>query len=96
MGEQENPYTGERYFLEPKHMDELRQMDVATLSHPEQLWLLQQEGDEVLDYRQAVEKYSACRQTVEPEGIIVLSDLIVTLNKSFDSWACNIFRAPVA
>ncbi len=68
LGEQENPYTGERYFLEPKHMDELRQMDVAKLRHPEQLWLLQQEGDEVLDYRQAVEKYSACRQTVEPEG----------------------------
>ena len=68
LGEQENPYTGERYLLEPKHMDELRQMDVAKLRHPEQLWLLQQEGDEVLDYRQAVEKYSACRQTVEPEG----------------------------
>ncbi|KHT65489.1 esterase [Photobacterium gaetbulicola] len=68
LGEQENPYTGERYFLEAKHMDELRQMDVAKLSHPEQLWLLQQEGDEVLDYRQAVEKYSTCRQTVEPEG----------------------------
>ncbi|MDV5171016.1 esterase YqiA [Photobacterium rosenbergii] len=68
LGEQENPYTGERYFLEPKHMDELRQMDVAKLRHPEQLWLLQQVGDEVLDYRQAVEKYSACRQTVEPDG----------------------------
>ncbi|AJR09953.1 esterase YqiA [Photobacterium gaetbulicola] len=68
LGEQENPYTGERYFLEAKHMDELRQMDVGKLRHPEQLWLLQQEGDEVLDYRQAVEKYSACRQTVEPEG----------------------------
>ncbi|WEM41972.1 esterase YqiA [Photobacterium sp. DA100] len=68
LGEQENPYTGERYLLETKHMDELRQMDVAKLRHPEQLWLLQQEGDEVLDYRQAVEKYSACRQTVEPEG----------------------------
>ena len=68
LGEQENPYTGERYFLEPKHMDELRLMDVGTLRHPEQLWLLQQEGDEVLDYRQAVEKFSACRQTVEPEG----------------------------
>ena len=68
LGEQANPYTGERYVLEPKHMDELRQMDVAELAAPDLLWLLQQEGDEVLDYRQAVEKYSACRQTVEPEG----------------------------
>lgn len=68
LGEQENPYTGERYWLEPKHMEELRQMDVAQIAFPEQLWLLQQEGDEILDYRQAVAKYTACRQNVEPQG----------------------------
>ena len=68
LGEQENPYTGERYRLEAKHMDELKQMDVARINHPEQLWLLQQEGDEVLDYRQAVAKFTACKQTVEPDG----------------------------
>lgn len=68
LGEQENPYTGERYLLVPEHMNELREMDVAQLSSPELLWLLQQEGDEILDYRQAVEKYAYCRQTVEPEG----------------------------
>ncbi|MGF1700631.1 esterase YqiA [Photobacterium makurazakiensis] len=68
LGEQQNPYTGERYWLEPKHIEELRQIDVASIPRPEQFWLLQQEGDEVLDYRQAVDKYAACRQTVEPEG----------------------------
>ncbi|PSW15093.1 esterase YqiA [Photobacterium sanctipauli] len=68
LGEQQNPYTGERYWLAPKHIEELRQIDVAAIPRPEQFWLLQQEGDEVLDYRQAVEKYAACRQTVEPEG----------------------------
>ncbi|QSV13753.1 esterase YqiA [Photobacterium ganghwense] len=68
LGEQENPYTGQRYLLEPKHMAELCQLDVAQLARPEQFWLLQQEGDEVLDYRQAVDKYAACRQTVEPLG----------------------------
>ena len=68
LGEQENPYTGERYWLEAKHMDELKQIDVPEIEAPKLFWLMQQEGDEVLDYRQAVAKYAACKQTVEPEG----------------------------
>ncbi|QUJ67877.1 esterase YqiA [Photobacterium sp. GJ3] len=68
LGEQVNPYTGETYVLMPHHMDELKALDIAGLNHPELLWLLQQEGDEVLDYRQAVEKYAACLKMVEPEG----------------------------
>ncbi|WP_325893929.1 esterase YqiA [Grimontia sp. NTOU-MAR1] len=68
LGPQQNPYTGEEYLLEPHHMDELKALDVASISHPERLWLLQQEGDEVLDYREAVAKYQGCRQTVEAGG----------------------------
>jgi predicted esterase YcpF (UPF0227 family) len=68
LGEQENPYTHQRYVLAEQHIEQLRQLDVATLSAPEAFWLLQQEGDEVLDYRQAVERFSASRQTVEPGG----------------------------
>lgn len=68
LGEQVNPYTQERYFLEPKHMDELKALAVGKLSEPSSLWLLQQEGDEVLDYRQAIERYQDCKQTVEPNG----------------------------
>ncbi|MGF1835731.1 esterase YqiA [Photobacterium sanguinicancri] len=68
LGEQVNPYTDEHYYLEPHHMDELRLIDVARVVQPQQLWLLQQEGDEVLDYRQAVTKYADCKQTIEPDG----------------------------
>ncbi|MEZ8742195.1 esterase YqiA [Photobacterium swingsii] len=68
LGEQVNPYTDERYYLAPHHMDELRLMDVVSVTRPHQLWLLQQEGDEVLDYRQAVTKYADCKQTVEADG----------------------------
>jgi predicted esterase YcpF (UPF0227 family) len=68
LGEQTNPYTNETYTLEPHHIDELKQLEVQSLSSPGDFWLLQQEGDEVLDYRQAVDKFRDSRQTVEPNG----------------------------
>lgn len=68
LGEQQNPYTHERYFLEAKHIDELKALAVDELNSPQDFWLLQQEGDEVLDYRQAVSKYRESKQTVEENG----------------------------
>ncbi|MGD8170936.1 esterase YqiA [Vibrio sp. TRT 21S02] len=68
LGEQQNPYTHETYELQPKHIDELKALDVGRIQTPEHFWLLQQEEDEVLDYRQAVEKFSASKQTVEAGG----------------------------
>lgn len=68
LGEQENPYTHERYTLEHRHIDELKALDVETLNNPSDFWLLQQTEDEVLDYRQAVAKFALSKQTVEQGG----------------------------
>ncbi|MFV0574047.1 MAG: esterase YqiA [Vibrio sp.] len=68
LGKQVNPYTLQEYVLEEKHIDELKSLEIKTLRQPEDFWLLQQMGDEVLDYRQAVEKYQLSRSTVEPDG----------------------------
>ena len=68
LGEQENPYTHEKYLLEPKHIDELKALEVKTLNDVSDFWLLQQVEDEVLDYRQAVNKYQGSKQTVEQGG----------------------------
>ncbi|WP_162047107.1 esterase YqiA [Vibrio taketomensis] len=68
LGEQENPYTHERYTLEACHIDELKALDVVALTNPNDFWLLQQTEDEVLDYRQAVEKFALAKQTVEQGG----------------------------
>jgi hypothetical protein len=68
LGEQVNPYTHEKYTLAACHIEELKALDIEVLPDPDQFWLLQQMGDEVLDYRQAVEKFHDARQTVEQGG----------------------------
>lgn len=68
LGEQENPYTHERYQLTKAHIEELKALDVPVLADPQDFWLLQQTGDEVLDYRQAVSKFAVAKQTIEQGG----------------------------
>ena len=68
MGEQQHPYTKERFVLTKQHMLDLKAIEVQKISNPSTIWLLQQKGDEVLNYRQAIAKYHAAKQTVENAG----------------------------
>ncbi|WP_462159086.1 YqiA/YcfP family alpha/beta fold hydrolase [Pseudoalteromonas sp. GB56] len=68
LGEQYNPYQDIHYVLDKTHLLALEQLYLKQLSSPELLFLLQQEGDEVLPYKQAVDYYQNCQQVVEPGG----------------------------
>ncbi|MDY0007043.1 MAG: YqiA/YcfP family alpha/beta fold hydrolase [Spongiibacteraceae bacterium] len=68
LGPQHNPYTGHRFTLTESHRQALAAIDPAPLQRPDNLWLLAQSGDEVLDYRHAMDFYAGCRQTIEPGG----------------------------
>lgn len=66
-GQQANLYTGERYEITPRDIDDLRRLEVPAID-PARFLLLAQTGDEILDYRQAVGKYRGARQIVIEGG----------------------------
>ncbi|NMG29180.1 YqiA/YcfP family alpha/beta fold hydrolase [Aromatoleum evansii] len=68
VGMQTNLYTGESFDFKHEYIAQLRAMDVATITRPQDFWLLVETGDEVLDYRDAVAKYAGARQTVLEGG----------------------------
>ncbi|PJG60026.1 YqiA/YcfP family alpha/beta fold hydrolase [Aeromonas cavernicola] len=67
LGPQTNPYSGEQYDLLPEHIEELTMLAVPVTA-PERLWVLQQQGDEVLDYRKARDEYCFAHLSLECGG----------------------------
>lgn len=60
-------HTDDSYRLHAHHIDEIIAVDVP-IRRPNNYWLLVQTGDETLDYRQALQKYTDCKQTIEEGG----------------------------
>lgn len=68
LGPQTWLYTGEAFEFTRQHIAELRALEVPALADPSRYWLLVEEGDATLDYRQAVARYAGAKQTVLPGG----------------------------
>ena len=64
LGLQKNLYSGETYELTQQHLDELKALDVDRPTRMDRYYLMVTTGDEVLDYRVAVQKYAGARQLV--------------------------------
>lgn len=67
LGEQRNLYTHERYDLTEEHLRQMAELERSCID-PTRYLLLVETLDEVLDYRQAVEKYRGARQVVVEGG----------------------------
>ena len=67
LGPQWNLYSGEPYELTEKHLEQWARLAVPAIT-PERYLLLVETGDEVLDYRAAVERYAGAEQVVVPGG----------------------------
>lgn len=68
IGENKNFYNDDHYLFEQKHVDELKTFFVPTHSHPENLLLMVQSGDEALDFKEATAKYMASENIIEYGG----------------------------
>jgi predicted esterase YcpF (UPF0227 family) len=66
VGDHANFHSGERFTFTEVHAAQLKAQ--VRRPTPERYWLLLEEGDEVLDYRQAQAFYAGCRQTVLAGG----------------------------
>lgn len=66
--EQRNYNNGETYKFGREHLQEFKAMEVEKITAPHRYFLLAQRGDEVLDYREAVEFYHGARHLIEDAG----------------------------
>lgn len=67
LGTQKNLHTGEPYELTEAHLQEWKQLYVPRIT-PSRYLLIVETGDEVLDYRRAVERYAGAEQAVIEGG----------------------------
>lgn len=68
VGDYTNPYSGETFKVTKKDGNELAAMNFEALSIASNYWVLLQQGDETLDYRDALSVYQHSRITLEPLG----------------------------
>jgi hypothetical protein len=75
IGEQtawHNP--GERFFFEPRFVEELRALECGALVHPEKIFAIIAKGDEVLDWREMSARYPGAAIKLLEGGDHALSD----------------------
>ena len=91
IGRQKKFHTDDEYDFTARHIAELRALEVERVT-PARYLLIVAKGDEVLDYRRAVERYPGCRQLVIEGSDHGLSDFADFLETVLEF--CGIARRP--
>jgi predicted esterase YcpF (UPF0227 family) len=64
LGRQKNLYSGDEYVLTEEHLAQLARLRIAEPVRMDRFLLMHTTGDEVLDWRIAVDHYHGCRQVI--------------------------------
>jgi len=84
LGDNQNPYTGERYRVEMSHMEDLKSLSVNAEANADNTFLLVQTGDEVLDFKQSVAALACAKMWIQPKGNHAFLDFDRTLPAIYD------------
>ncbi len=68
LGPYYHPVRQQHYEVKAEHLPQLAALQVDNLRQPANYLVLLQSGDEVLDYRQALDFYRDCQPDVQPGG----------------------------
>ena len=68
LGEHKNYYSDHVHVVTPRYIGELRALERNPLKYPENFMVMVQTGDETLDYRTAVSKFSDSRLVIRENG----------------------------
>ena len=79
LGENQNMYTGETYFVESSHMDDLKSLIVEPIKQPSLTMLLTQTDDEVLAFQEAVTQLAGVKMWVQFGGSHAFDDYALVL-----------------
>jgi predicted esterase YcpF (UPF0227 family) len=75
IGEQSSWHDpDERFFFKPEFVQELRDLTLPTIAHPERCLAVIAQGDEVLDWREMFERYQGAQIRLLEGGDHALSD----------------------
>lgn len=68
LGEHKNYYSDHVHVVTPRYIEELRALERHPLQYPENFMVMVQTGDETLDYRKAVSKFSDSTLVIRENG----------------------------
>jgi len=90
LGENRNYHSDEVHVVTRAHIEELRKIDVTSLSTAKNFKVFLQKGDETLDYRQALEKFGAGQCVVHEDGSHSYDDFEQEIPVMFDFFLSRI------
>jgi predicted esterase YcpF (UPF0227 family) len=64
LGQQKNLYSGEEYVLTEEHLAQFADLHVQKPARLDRYLLMHTTGDELLDWRNAIDHYRGCRQVI--------------------------------
>jgi predicted esterase YcpF (UPF0227 family) len=82
-------YAGQPVEIRAEYADELRALAVPALTRPERYFLVAATGDEIIDYRDMLERYAGCRTHLIEGSDHALSDFAAVLPEVLDFCGIN-------